>query len=88
MAQTATINTRIDARTKQQALKVLDKLHLSMSEAIAIYLRQIIFHQGIPFELKIPNKTTAAAIDQARNDKDLAGFSSVDDLFDDLESRT
>ena len=86
MTQTASINTRIDARTKQQASKVLDKLHLSMSEAIAIYLRQIVFHQGIPFELKIPNKTTAAAIDQAREDKDLASFSSVDDLFEDLDS--
>ena len=86
MTQTASINTRIDSRTKQQAAKVLDKLHLSMSEAIAIYLRQIVFHQGIPFELKIPNKTTATAVEQARQDTDLASFSSVDELFDDLQS--
>ena len=65
MTQTASINMRIDSQTKQQASKVLDKLHLSMSDAIAIYLRQIVYHQGIPFDLKIPNKITAAAIDQA-----------------------
>jgi len=85
MTQTASINMRIDSQTKQQASKVLDKLHLSMSDAIAIYLRQIVYHQGIPFDLKIPDKITAAAIDQARQDKDMASFSSVDELFEDLQ---
>ena len=86
MSQTATINTRIDRQTKQQASQVLNKLHLSMSDAIAIYLRQIVFHQGIPFDLKVPNQTTAAAIADAREGKSMVSFSSVDDLFEDLES--
>jgi DNA-damage-inducible protein J len=57
-----------------------------MSDAIAIYLRQIVFHQGIPFDLKVPNQTTAAAIQDAREGKSMESFSSVDDLFEDLEN--
>jgi DNA-damage-inducible protein J len=49
---------RIDEQTKTQAKKVLGELHLSMSEAICLFLRQVVLHRGIPFEVKIPNALT------------------------------
>lgn len=33
--------------------KILSQLHMTMSEAIALYLNQITLHKGIPFEIKI-----------------------------------
>ena len=84
--RTATINTRVDPKTKSQAQHILDDLHITMSEAISMYLRQIIFHRGIPFELKIPNKETLQALKEVERGKGLKSFDSVDDLFEDLES--
>ena len=52
------INIMIDAETKEQATQVLDQLGLSMSTAITIYLKQIIKIEGIPFEIKVSNKST------------------------------
>lgn len=47
----ATIQTRIDEKTKKKAQKILAKLGLDLSSAIKMYLVQIIAHQGIPFPI-------------------------------------
>lgn len=49
MGKTATLNLRIDPETKTSAEAVLNRLGLSMSTAIEIYLRQIILNGEIPF---------------------------------------
>jgi DNA-damage-inducible protein J len=81
---TTQITARIDAASKERARKILNCLGLSMSEAIELYMKQIILHRGIPFEIKLPNKTTLQAIEELE-----AGggekFSTVKDLFEDLE---
>jgi len=58
MANTSMIHARVDAETKSQAQSVLSSLGMTLSEAIVLYLRQIAFHRGIPFEVKIPNELT------------------------------
>jgi len=58
MAKTATIQTRVDPVIKKNAQMILKKLNISMSEAISMYLSQITLHNGIPFEIKIPNEVT------------------------------
>ena len=40
---------------KPFSVKVLDALHLSMSAAICPFLRQVVLHRGIPFDVKLPN---------------------------------
>ena len=62
MPRTATIQARIDPEIKAQAQEILNKLHISMSEAISMYLAQVALQKGIPFELKIPNEVTAETI--------------------------
>ena len=49
MSKTATLNLRVDPETKQSAEAVLNRLGLSMSTAIEIYLRQIVLNEEIPF---------------------------------------
>ena len=57
-----------------------------MSEAISMYLSQITLHNGIPFELKIPNDITAKTLMDTDNGKGLHTVNSVDDLFQELDN--
>ena len=85
MANSTTIQTRIDPKVKKQAKKILDTLGLTMSEAIGAYLRQIVLRKGIPFELKIPNETTMEAVEQIETGKGKT-FKNANDFIKDLES--
>ncbi len=85
MANTATIQVRIDHNTKQKAIKILNTLNIDMSEAIKMYLKQIILNNGIPFNLRIPNKVTARGMVKTENGKDLHEVRSIDELFEELE---
>ncbi len=86
MARTATIQTRVDPTVKHNAQVILKKLNLSMSEAISMYLSQITIHNGIPFEIKLPNNVTDQALNDSENGKELHRVGSVDDLFQELDS--
>ena len=86
MARTATIQARIDPHIKANAQEILNKLHISMSEAISMYLTQIVLRKGIPFELKIPNELTALTIEKSEKSEDIHQVNSVDELLKELES--
>ncbi len=81
-----TVQVRLDKRTKDQAQKVFRMLDISMSEAIKLFLRQVAFHGGIPFEVKIPNAVTDRALRESESGIDLHRVSSVDQLFEELEA--
>ncbi len=82
----ATIQIRIDEDTKKQAQDVLGALHISMSEAVKLFLRQVVLQRGIPFEVKIPNEFTAKTLRESEQGIDLHRASSIDELFEELES--
>lgn len=54
MARTSNIYIRVEPNIKEQAEAVLEKLGIPMSNAVSIFLRQIVMHNGLPFEVKIP----------------------------------
>jgi len=62
MAMTDRVNTRIDARLKQAAERIFEKLGLSAGEAIRLFYAQVDLHQGLPFDVKVPNEETLAAM--------------------------
>lgn len=82
----ATIQVRLDKQTKNRAQKVFKMLDISMSEAIKLFLRQVVFHRGIPFEIKIPNAVTDKALRESEAGIDLHKVSSVDELFEELDA--
>ncbi len=86
MSKTTTIQARINPEIKTQAQKILNSLHISMSEAISIYLTQIALHKGIPFEIKVPNEQTVKTIKKSENGKELHKVKSVDELFRELDN--
>ncbi|MDP6037715.1 MAG: type II toxin-antitoxin system RelB/DinJ family antitoxin [Candidatus Latescibacteria bacterium] len=85
MARSATIQARIDPDIKSKAQQILKTLNISMSEAISIYLTQVTLHQGIPFEVRIPNELTSKTLRKAEAGEDLNAVHSVDELFEELD---
>jgi DNA-damage-inducible protein J len=69
--KTATINLRIEPDTKARAEKIFDKLGISMSDGVSMFLKQVVHHKGIPFELRVPNKETQRAIREAMANKNM-----------------
>ena len=81
MAKTAMIVARTTPDLKTGAEKILKKLGLSTTEAINIFLSQIRLRQGLPFDVKIPNKTTRETFKKSDEGKELNTYNSVDDFF-------
>jgi len=52
------IQIRIDAETKRETKKILDKLGMDMSSAVKLFFRQIINARNLPFELRGENGLT------------------------------
>ena len=69
MAKTETLHIRVEAAVKAGVEATLKTLGLSTTEAINIFLHQVILAGGLPFEVKNPqyNAETLAAIKEARD---------------------
>lgn len=80
-AKSEFIRARIEPQLKHDAEEILEKLGLSQTEAIRIFYKQIIINKGLPFEVKIPDKTTQKAIYDAENNKNVVECSDENDLF-------
>lgn len=56
MANTPTTTMRLDPELKDEAMKVLEPLGLSLTGAITIFLKAVVREKGLPFEVKTPNE--------------------------------
>jgi len=86
MGKTATIQARVDAKTKSRAVAVLKALGLNITEAVNIYLRQIVLTKSIPFEVKIPNELTAKTLAKSAKGEDLHEVSNIEELFEEIDA--
>ena len=84
MPKTKTITVRLDPELKEDVEGILAQLGLSTSQAIVLFYRQVRLHQGLPFEVRVPNAVTRAALADARERKDLVTHESTAALFADL----
>lgn len=85
--KTATIQTRINLELKKEAEFVVRGIGLSLSDAITIYLKQIVMTGSIPLELKLhnyPNRVTKKALDDADKGKGLVHYKSNSEMFKEL----
>ena len=86
MSKTAMITTRVDPALKADAEKVLSKLGISTTEAINLFLSQVRLRKGLPFDVKIPNKTTLKAMQDAEEGRNLSSYDSLDDFFEKMSA--
>lgn len=54
MARTSNVFARVEPEVKKQAEMVLNQLGIPMSNAVGMFLRQVVIQRGIPFEMKLP----------------------------------
>ena len=84
----ATVTARVDENVKKEAETLFKKMGLNMSTAMNLFLKKCILEQGIPFELKVPNKETLKAMQETEDilsDKiERKGYKSAEELFEDL----
>ena len=84
MHKTTDVRSRIEPDLKDRAAEVLAACGLNLSDAIRLFLHQVVAQQGLPFAIKAPNAATIAAMREARSMK-RARFRSARGLLDDLE---
>ena len=60
MARTSNVFARVEPEIKQEAEEILDQLGIPMSNAVGMFLRQVVMQRGIPFEMKLPKEKPLA----------------------------
>jgi DNA-damage-inducible protein J len=60
------VHVRLDDALKDRATDALDRMGLTLSEAVRMFLTRVAADQAIPFDVKVPNATTRAAMEEAR----------------------
>lgn len=50
------IRSRIDSHIKLEAQALLERFGLTMSEAIRLFLHQVVIEKGLPFQVKLPKE--------------------------------
>lgn len=58
--RTANVYTRVDPDTKEQAEDILNQLGIPMSNAIGMFLKQVVLQRGMPFDMKLPSAAPVA----------------------------
>ena len=83
--QTANINIRTDSNLKRKADALYNKLGLTMSTAINMFLKESVRTNSLPLSLKLdePNEETIKAIKDTKeiiNNKKTKGYTNIKDL--------
>ena len=63
-AKTGYINARIEPKLKKRPEAVLDKIGLSTTDAVTMFLKQVVAQKGLPFPANMPNRETIKAIEE------------------------
>jgi len=83
---TSEIRSRIEPELKEEAQDVLNKFGLNISDAIRLFLRQVVAARGLPFEVReTPNAQTRSAMLEARQTR--ARYATAKGLVNDLERK-
>ena len=83
--KTAIISARIDPDLKHDVEQIFRELGLNTSQAITLFYKQVDMQRGLPFIVRVPNKATSKALEDAKTRRNLKSFDGTADLFTDLE---
>lgn len=84
-ATTTMVHVRMDKKLKKEATKALAAMGLSVSDAVRLTLTRVAAEQALPFEVRVPNTKTVAAMKEARAGG-LKSHSSLASLMADLDA--
>ena len=80
MARTSNIFARVEPDLKEQAEQVLSQLGIPMSNAVSMFLHQVVLQRGIPFEMKLPNNAPLNSQDLSKEQFDAEIQKGMDSL--------
>jgi len=83
MTSDTVVRARIDTETKARASDALAAMGLSISDAIRLLLLRVAEEKRIPFEIKVPNRTSRKAMEELEQGKGKR-FDGAAELFKDL----
>jgi len=86
LLKTTDVRCRIDENLKARATEVLNACGLSISDAMRLFLRQVVETQGLPFEVRVPSDKTARAMMEARDIHQR--FDSIEEMLRDTDGQT
>lgn len=84
MAKSAIIRARIEPELKEEAEMIFNALGLSITEAITLFYRQVKLVKGLPFEIRIPNRTTLQTFQDTDEGRNLVPSETAQQMFDKL----
>lgn len=85
MATDAIVRARIDGQVKEKATTVLAEMGLSVSDAIRMLLVRVAAEKALPFEARVPNAETVAAMQELERGGGKS-FATVEALMADLNA--
>jgi DNA-damage-inducible protein J len=83
MSADTVVRSRIDADTKARAAAALEAMGLTISDAIRLLLLRVADEKRLPFDVKVPNAASRAAMTALAKGKGKRAADAAA-LFDDL----
>jgi DNA-damage-inducible protein J len=83
MAAVDVVRARVETGLKKEATAVLSAMGLSVSDAIRLMLVRVVSDKALPFDVRIPNAETQAAMRDIQ-EGNVKRFDSMDALMADL----
>ena len=78
--RTAAVYTRVDPETKEKAELILAELGIPMSNAVGMFLKQVVIQRGIPFEMKLPSARPLVIGEMTREQFNAEMQAGLDDI--------
>jgi DNA-damage-inducible protein J len=79
------VHIRVDGKVKKKAAKTLAAMGLTVSDAVRLLLTRVAAEKAMPFDVRVPNRATLAAI-EAGERGEVSRASSVAALMADLNA--
>lgn len=89
MSKTDSIHLRVEPELKANAEALFSQLGISTTDAIKIFLNQVVLNGGLPFEIKVPQykkRVLSAMVEAKKVSKTGKFYNSADELFEELDN--
>jgi DNA-damage-inducible protein J len=84
MTKEAMIRARIEPELKAEVESIFSALGLTTTDALTIFYKQVKLNRGLPFEVRLPNKTTLRTFRDTDSGRNIVRTKNDRDLFEKL----
>ena len=81
LAKTSYVRVRIDPKLKRKAEVILERSGLSISDATTVFFKQVVAQNGLPFEVRVPNRETIKAMRELEQGRGKSFSGTAEELF-------